>query len=282
MADMRLSKKSRNFDRGNKGWLDDTEKRLRELDKNNDGTIDMNEAYDFMKEFEKQHSKAVTFKWIVVALGVFSVLLCVANVGTSFVAVSLSKELRVNSEGMSVNTVDGELNGVAHFDPVYEVFPADPNNPILNDPVSSEISTEFLMETNAALGDGNNFNRFLNNKDKTFEIDRKKFDGIIKSFCKGGNFKNINKYDAKKCDEPKHCKYAKDEDPFIKCKGKKIFLEEVSGGFPKKCKSQRNEKHEYVSVWEFRNAKTRNNQKIQFSCPTQKDLPCTVEGLGNC
>lgn len=78
----KLSLVSQAYDRGNKGYLDKTEKKLRAIDTKNQGYLDVNKVYALMQELQSQQQKSLTLKWAVIALSGFAILLCLANIGT--------------------------------------------------------------------------------------------------------------------------------------------------------------------------------------------------------
>lgn len=118
--DLRLSTISAQYDRGNKGYLDDTEKKLRAMDSENLGHLDIHKVYALMQEFQAEQKKAVGLKRSVIALAAFAVLLCLANIGTSFAAAKLAKDTSVESNYMVVKET-GEMIGVGVRVPVVVV-----------------------------------------------------------------------------------------------------------------------------------------------------------------
>merc|ERR1719352_505161 len=225
--------------------------RLRALDRDGDGTLDINELYDFMKEYEKEHSKVATLKWLTVALSVFAMLLCVANIGTSWVAVTLSKEIRVNEDGLSLNENDGHLNG----NDLYEEVSTLDDGVVGDESWAHEALEWYQNSTNYNETEGEMRNRRLKNRNKhTFEIHHEKFNDIMSNFCKGGSWKDLKHYNMKKCHHIKNCKFAKSR-AFLKCNNKKVFLEEHPHGLsPKGCKEQRSEK---MNTWPSSGSKRR-------------------------
>ena len=75
-----LSTISKMYDTTNKGYLDDQEKQMREKDTANLGHLTNAQVYDMMTEM---NTKMITMRKLVVGLGVFAVLLSLANVGTA-------------------------------------------------------------------------------------------------------------------------------------------------------------------------------------------------------
>jgi len=106
----KLSVVSRQYDRGGKGYLDKTEQKLRSYDRDNDGRLGLEEVYALMQDFQETQHQALTLKWVVIALSGFAVLLCLANVGTSFAAATLAKDVTTSPDGRMVGTKEGVGN----------------------------------------------------------------------------------------------------------------------------------------------------------------------------
>jgi hypothetical protein len=119
-----LSQASAKFDRNGKGYLDDTERALRNMDSQNKGFLDVDKVYHIMDSLQKEQKrnsdltralldeqkKALNMKKGIIALSVFAVLLALANVGTSFAAATLAKDTYVNHSDLV--TVNGDRVGV--------------------------------------------------------------------------------------------------------------------------------------------------------------------------
>lgn len=109
----RLSTTSRKFDREGKGYLDETELALRRMDSRNVGMLDVHKVYDIMKTLQdaqkdnaqllgtlrRESQRNGSLRRAIVLLCVFSFLLSLANIGTSFAAARLAKDTRVNANG---------------------------------------------------------------------------------------------------------------------------------------------------------------------------------------
>jgi len=98
-----LSKVSRSYDRGDKGYLDDYERKMRSLDKSNRGHLSNDTVYDILRESVDVQKKMVTQRWLIIGLTAFAVLLALANVGTSFAAATLAKDTEVTPTGELAN-----------------------------------------------------------------------------------------------------------------------------------------------------------------------------------
>ena len=79
-----LSVVSKQYDRTNKGYLDETEQAMRQLDESGRGHVPNHVVYDLMQESVTMHKKMAT-------QGCFTVILALANMATAFAAASLAK-----------------------------------------------------------------------------------------------------------------------------------------------------------------------------------------------
>ena len=122
-----LSEVSKRFDRNGKGFLDDTEKALRRMDTENLGYLPVNKVYSLMESLQKeqknsagllkalevQQRQMITLKYGIIALCTFSVLLAISNIGTSFAAAKLAKEVTVSQATGDLNDLTtGQRVGV--------------------------------------------------------------------------------------------------------------------------------------------------------------------------
>mmetsp|Transcript_8904 Transcript_8904/g.18169 ORF Transcript_8904/g.18169 Transcript_8904/m.18169 type:complete len:355 (+) Transcript_8904:75-1139(+) len=94
-----LSTVSDKYDRDHKGWLDPTERRMRELDKAGKGHLDNSTVYNMMKESMTIQKTMVTQRWLMLGLGVFALILAISNMGTALIAARLTKETEVTPAG---------------------------------------------------------------------------------------------------------------------------------------------------------------------------------------
>jgi len=104
-----LSVVSKQYDRTNKGYLDPTERAMRELDASGRGHVPNHVVYDLMRESVAMHQKMATQRWMLVALGGFTALLALANMATAFAAASLAKDTTVSATTNDLN-VKGTTN----------------------------------------------------------------------------------------------------------------------------------------------------------------------------
>ena len=101
----KLSLTSKNYDIGNKGYLDDVEKKLRSYDTDNDGKIDVKEAYQIVKDVQKEEQGKVAaeasnalFKKLLCYSSTVSVVLAACMIGMVFVALALSKDTKTSDD----------------------------------------------------------------------------------------------------------------------------------------------------------------------------------------
>ena len=86
-----LSVVSKQYDRTGKGYLDETEQAMRQLDESGRGHVPNHVVYDLMQESVTMHKKMATQRHLLIALGCFTVILALANMATAFAAASLAK-----------------------------------------------------------------------------------------------------------------------------------------------------------------------------------------------
>ena len=107
-----LSEVSKYFDRDGKGYLDPLEKQLRQMDSQNLGHVPVNKVYTIMsslqneqkqsasllRTLEQQQRQMINMKKSIIGLCAFAVVLAVTNIGTSFAAARLAREIKVSSD----------------------------------------------------------------------------------------------------------------------------------------------------------------------------------------
>jgi hypothetical protein len=118
-----LTSASAMFDRDGKGYLDPTERALRSLDTDNQGRLDMDKICYIMESLQQEQSKSssligmirkeqqktMNLKKVIIALAVFSVLLALSNVGTSFAAAKLAQDTSIQSQTNDLLAQDSGL-----------------------------------------------------------------------------------------------------------------------------------------------------------------------------
>jgi hypothetical protein len=119
-----LSVCSQKYDHDHKGYLNDTEKALRNMDAENKGFLDIDKMYlimetlqteqkksgDLIDTIRHEQKKTMNLKRGVIVLCCFAFLLALANIGTSFAAAILSKDTTV-SRNNDFTTLTGERLG---------------------------------------------------------------------------------------------------------------------------------------------------------------------------
>lgn len=105
---MRLSKSI--IERGTANRIDGNKyaEKLRALDKNGDGELDLEEVVDAMEQMIKSEKQNRMLKWFLAAMTVFCLLTIAATVGLTYAVVSLSKDTKVGSDNALVNKNTGE------------------------------------------------------------------------------------------------------------------------------------------------------------------------------
>lgn len=77
--DTRLSVISRKYDVGEKGYLDEEERIIRNYDTNNDGNIDMNELKKIVKDLREEKGQKIILKKVACAFAASLVLVFLCN-----------------------------------------------------------------------------------------------------------------------------------------------------------------------------------------------------------
>jgi len=120
--DHRMSTVSALYDRGNKGYLDPTEKALRRMDSKGTGSLDMEKVYGIMQSLQeeqkksaklietlqKEHSRTTSLKRGILFMCGFATLLALSNIGTSFAAARLAKDTDVGASNDLMNKANGK------------------------------------------------------------------------------------------------------------------------------------------------------------------------------
>ena len=96
-ASYQLSVVSKNYDRGDKGYLTKSEKKLRGLDTKNRGYLTNAEVVQVVQQTMTMHSTNVQLRKFVFGAAILVVLLAVCNTATAFAAARLARETSVDS-----------------------------------------------------------------------------------------------------------------------------------------------------------------------------------------
>ena len=91
-ADARLSVISKQYDMGGKGFLNETEQQLRNLDTSNRGHLSNEKVYELMQQHIDGQRKLFQMKKLLAGVTVFAVLLALTTLATSFAAATLAKD----------------------------------------------------------------------------------------------------------------------------------------------------------------------------------------------
>ena len=82
--------------------------KLKEMDKNADGELDMDEICDFIDKTVESEKQNRMLKRIAMALAIFSLLIIAAVVGLTYAVVALSKEVKVSPNNTLLSNGNGE------------------------------------------------------------------------------------------------------------------------------------------------------------------------------
>ena len=122
-----MSTVSKQFDVEGKGYLDETERALRRMDTQNLGHLTNDKVYLIMESLQKEQKQSaqllgtmqrqqrqmIQMKHGIFGLAVFSILLALSNVGTSFAAARLAREVEVSQgNGDLIDLHSGNRVGV--------------------------------------------------------------------------------------------------------------------------------------------------------------------------
>lgn len=111
-----LTEVSAMFDRNGKGYLDDTERALRRMDSQDRGYLGIDKvcvifeslqseqerSSQLLEALRAENKKSLSMKRAIIALTVFTILLALANVGTSFAVSRLVKDTQVSHGDLQV------------------------------------------------------------------------------------------------------------------------------------------------------------------------------------
>jgi len=120
-----LTEVSKKYDRHGKGFLDDAERALRNMDSENQGYLQPDQVFRVMEslqeeqkrstelidEIRREHKQTVGLKRIVIILTSFVFLLALSNIGTSFAAARLTKDMKVSSQYHDLVSLSGQRLG---------------------------------------------------------------------------------------------------------------------------------------------------------------------------
>jgi len=130
-----LTEVSKKYDQGGKGYLTEAERALRQIDRENKGYLDLSQVLAIMDSLQEEqkrsselidtirseHKKAVSMKRAVIILTLFVVMLCIANIGTSFVAARLVKDTKVDQGAYDLVSLDGTRLGTTSKQPEFSL-----------------------------------------------------------------------------------------------------------------------------------------------------------------
>lgn len=129
--DVGLSIVSKQYDMGGKGFLDDTEQELRNMDTENTGHLSNEKVYALMQHHIDDQRKLFQMKKLLAGITIFAALLALTTLATSFAAATLAKDTsasqrttslideealmsRDGSEAIGVHTIGHEIQLEEH------------------------------------------------------------------------------------------------------------------------------------------------------------------------
>lgn len=101
-ADARLSVISKQYDMGGKGFLNETEQQLRNLDTSNRGHLSNEKVYELMQQHIDGQRKLFQMKKLLAGVTIFAVLLALTTLATSFAAATLAKDTSASQRTSSL------------------------------------------------------------------------------------------------------------------------------------------------------------------------------------
>ena len=101
-SDARLSVISRQYDMNGKGFLNETEQQLRNLDTSNRGHLSNDKVYELMQQHIDGQRKLFKMKKLLVGVTIFAVLLALTTLATSFAAAMLAKDTSASQRTTSL------------------------------------------------------------------------------------------------------------------------------------------------------------------------------------
>ncbi|GFR47770.1 hypothetical protein Agub_g9537 [Astrephomene gubernaculifera] len=144
------------------------EKFFVEFDKNNDGTIDLDELANVMEKLTTERSKSRTLKWIIIAMSIFFAMLVGALSGMSWGVVAALKDTKVGNSGVMylkdsdsviVQTANSDMlvaNGILVNRHAFDQGQATVNGAIGASAGSSAVASS-VLRTASYLGDPHRF-----------------------------------------------------------------------------------------------------------------------------
>jgi len=146
------------------------------MDTENKGQLDINAVYALMQDFQQEQRKALTLKWVVIALAGFAVLLCLANIGTSFAAATLAKDITTSPEGLIVSTRDGGMIATGNMEEIIDLDVADGTSSL---PRTANATDRLLWSRGLQVPKFN----VGNDGNGNFQISQDKMNKVMRKFC---------------------------------------------------------------------------------------------------
>jgi len=148
-----------------------------------------------MQEFQKEQKKSLTLRWVVIALAGFAVLLCLANIGTSFAAATLAKDVSTQPDtAILIDKSTGQILSADHVDELFdlEMFDGTASLP------ENTTAEEFVSDG----GDRSLADATLGGTNTKLQISQQKVNRLMQKLCR--NWPGVGKYS---CRDDHVCRY---------------------------------------------------------------------------
>lgn len=190
-----LTSISQMYDINGKGYLDPTERALRNLDTDNKGYLSTEKLYYIMATLQEEQTKsavlietihmeqrkAMNLKKALFALAGFALLLALANVGTSFAAAKLARDVMVSSENDMININTGARIGTTEKIISFSMVPLSNSSRSLQ--LHRHLAERVLEDFCYEITNANNKTRIRCQFEGTIDLEQSQ--ELYKSFCPG-------------------------------------------------------------------------------------------------
>jgi hypothetical protein len=116
----RLSMVSKQYDIRGEGHLDETERKMREMDREGRGYISNEQVYNILQEQSRMQKALLTAKRLLILFAALLLILAVANIGIAFAAAKLAKDVTVSGDVLVVKGTDTSVATNSHAD-LYDI-----------------------------------------------------------------------------------------------------------------------------------------------------------------
>jgi len=116
----RLSLVSKQYDIRNEGQLDETERKMRAMDREGRGYISNEQVYLILQDQSRMQKALLTAKRLLIFFAALLIILAVANIGIAFAAAKLAKDTNVQGDVLVVKGTDNSVATNSHAD-LYDI-----------------------------------------------------------------------------------------------------------------------------------------------------------------